>query len=167
MTALLHLLTALAAAVWPLQPQPSVVHGFDPPEAAWAAGHRGVDLLGRAGQAVRSTLPGTVAYVGTIAGRGVVVVSHGSRRTTYEPVGGSVRAGEPVLAGQRIGTLEYGGSHCLPRACLHWGLIEGRDHYLDPLSLLGCEPRPVRLWPVEPARPVGAPAGRPCATGPW
>ena len=60
---------------WPLRPRPAVVAGFDPPADPWGAGHRGVDLLGHAGQPVRAALPGTVTYAGGLAGRGVVVVS--------------------------------------------------------------------------------------------
>jgi murein DD-endopeptidase MepM/ murein hydrolase activator NlpD len=47
--------------VWPLVPQPDVVHGFDPPDSPYGAGHRGVDLAGSPGQPVRSALPGAVA----------------------------------------------------------------------------------------------------------
>jgi hypothetical protein len=94
-------------------------------------------------------LDGTVSFSGRIAGRGVVVVSHGGTRTTYEPVHGSLAVGTQVVAGQTVGSLELFGSHCLPRACLHWGLLEGSRHYLDPLSLIGCAPRPVRLLPVD------------------
>ena len=126
--------------VWPLAPEPTVVRAFDPPEDPWGAGHRGVDLLGSPGQPVRSALPGTVSWAGVLAGRGVVVVDHGATRTTYEPVVATVDVGASVRAGERIGRLEVGGSHCLPRACLHWGWIEGADHYLDPLRLVGAGP---------------------------
>lgn len=146
---LAHLVLAAASGVWPLQPQPTVVEGFDPPDVVWGAGHRGVDLSGSVGQPVRSALAGQVTFAGRIAGRGVVVVDHGGRRTTYEPLAATVGVGDPVLAGQTIGRLELLGSHCLPRACLHWGLIEGSDHYLDPLTLVACGPRPVRLLPLE------------------
>jgi len=76
----------------------------------------------------------------------VVVVGHGSTRTTYEPVTATVGVGDRVDAGQVIGRLELFGSHCFPRWCLHWGLIEGRQHYLDPLTLVGAAP--VRLLPL-------------------
>ena len=33
-----------AAWVWPLDPEPRVVRGFDPPDQPWGAWHRGVDL---------------------------------------------------------------------------------------------------------------------------
>jgi murein DD-endopeptidase MepM/ murein hydrolase activator NlpD len=186
---LAHLVVAVAAGVWPLQPQPPVEHAFDPPSVTWGAGHRGVDLRGSIGEPVHTALAGTVRFAGRIAGRGVVVVDHGLTRTTYEPVDASVHVGDQVAVGQVVGTLEWFGTHCLPRACLHWGLIEGADHYLDPLTLVGCGPQPVRLFPVEgplphspscsaagptPRDALGAAlrlvdvlAGRPFAAGPW
>lgn len=139
--------------VWPLRPVPEVVAGFDPPESTWGAGHRGVDLLGRLGQPVRSALPGTVTFTGTIAGRGVVTVDHGDTRTTYEPVTASRSPGTEVAVGDVIGHLDLAGSHCFPRACLHWGWLRG-ETYLDPLGLVGGGP--VRLLPLDgvPAAPA-------------
>jgi murein DD-endopeptidase MepM/ murein hydrolase activator NlpD len=131
---------APAHGVWPLRPRPTVVAAFDPPASRWGRGHRGVDLAGRVGQEVRSALPGRVTFAGRLAGRGVVVVDHGGTRTTYEPVAASVAVGDRVAAGAVIGRLELFGSHCFPRACLHWGLIEGRETYLDPLTLVGAAP---------------------------
>lgn len=128
------------SGVWPLSPRPLVQQRFDPPSVRWGRGHRGVDLAGRTGQPVSAALAGRVTYAGRLAGRGVVVVDHGSTRSTYEPVTASVRVGDSVSAGARIGRLELFGSHCFPRSCLHWGLIEGRDHYLDPLLLVGAVP---------------------------
>jgi murein DD-endopeptidase MepM/ murein hydrolase activator NlpD len=138
---------------WPLRPHPEVIERFDPPDSPYGAGHRGVDLLGQVGQQVRAALSGTVTYAGMLAGRGVVVVDHGTTRTTYEPVTASVTIGTPVATGSPIGTLEVAGSHCLPRACLHWGWIEG-ETYLDPLRLVGRGP--VRLLPLWRDEPVGA-----------
>jgi len=146
------------SGVWPLQPRPDVVRGFDPPHVRWGSGHRGVDLSGRVGQPVHAALAGTVSFAGRIAGRGVVVVDHGATRTTYEPVTASVRRGEGVGRGEVIGTLAWFGTHCLPAACLHWGLRAG-DLYLDPLSLVG-GPLPVRLLPLNGAAPLGAVPGR-------
>jgi len=157
---------------WPLRPQPEVIERFDPPDSPYGAGHRGVDLLGQVGQPVRAALGGTVTYAGLLAGRGVVVVTHGATRTTYEPVTASVTIGTPVATGSPIGTLEVVGSHCPPRACLHWGWIAG-DSYLDPLRLVGLGP--VRLLPLWRAEPVvttpfrlgGALGGTPLAAGLW
>jgi murein DD-endopeptidase MepM/ murein hydrolase activator NlpD len=138
------------SAVWPLAPAPEVVGGFDPPDSRWGAGHRGVDLAGSAGQAVRSALSGTVTFAGELAGRGVVTVDHGGTRTTYEPVDATVTVGDTVRAGDRIGRLQSGGSHCAPATCLHWGLLDG-ERYLDPLTLVGAGP--VRLLPLDGERP--------------
>ncbi len=158
--------------VWPLAPEPEVVAGFDPPDSPYAAGHRGVDLSGNPGQRVRSALPGTVTYAGALAGRGVVVVDHGPTRTTYEPVAATVSVGDHVSAGHRLGSLQLIGSHCFPRACLHWGWIRRADEtYLDPLRLVG--EGPVRLLPLWRDAPVGALrlgdvlAGRPVAAARW
>jgi murein DD-endopeptidase MepM/ murein hydrolase activator NlpD len=137
--------------VWPLQPEPAVVHGFDPPASPYAAGHRGVDLAGTAGQPVRTALAGRVTYAGPLAGTGVVVVSHGATRTTYQPVSATVHIGDQLGAGAPIGTLTLPGSHCFPSACLHWGWIAGKT-YLDPLRLVGAGP--VRLLPLWVAEPV-------------
>lgn len=132
--------------VWPLQPVPTVVAGFDPPADPWGPGHRGVDLLGRPGQPVAAALPGRVSFAAPLAGRGVVVVDHGDTRTTYEPVLASVAVGTPVTAGQVLGRLDLRGSHCFPRACLHWGWRRGST-YLDPLRLVGATR--VRLLPLD------------------
>jgi murein DD-endopeptidase MepM/ murein hydrolase activator NlpD len=147
------------SGVWPLRPRPEVVEGFDPPLDPWGSGHRGVDLLGTAGQPVLAALPGRVTFAGTLAGRGVVVVSHGDTRTTYEPVAADVSVGRSVAAAGRLGRLETFGSHCFPRACLHWGWLRG-EVYLDPLDLVGGGPvRLLPLWredPVNSAAPVAA-----------
>lgn len=141
--------------VWPLQPQPEVVRAFDPPATRFAAGHRGVDLAGSVGQPVQVALAGRVAFAAPLAGRGVVVVDHGATRTTYEPVAAGVRVGQEVLRGERLGTLELGGSHCFPRACLHWGWRRGAV-YLDPLLMVGSGPtRLLPLWRDEPVAPTG------------
>jgi murein DD-endopeptidase MepM/ murein hydrolase activator NlpD len=125
--------------VWPLTPPPQVVRAFDPPDSTWGAGHRGVDLAGSVGQVVRTSLAGRVTFATGLAGRGVVVVDHGPTRTTYEPVAATVRVGDVLARGQPIGTLELAGSHCFPRACLHWGWKRGAT-YLDPLLLVGGGP---------------------------
>jgi murein DD-endopeptidase MepM/ murein hydrolase activator NlpD len=144
--------------VWPLQPTPPVVRAFDPPDSTWGSGHRGVDLAGAVGQVVATALPGRVTFAARLAGRGVVVVDHGSTRTTYEPVVASVRVGDVLARGQPIGRLELAGSHCVPRACLHWGWKRG-DTYLDPLLLVGGGSIVLLpLWQETPVGPVTAPS---------
>lgn len=136
-----------ARGQWPLQPRPPIEEYFDPPAVRWGSGHRGADLRGRAGQPVRSALGGRVSFVGRIAGVPIVVVDHGSTRTTYQPVTATVGRGDRVAAGGVIGRLQRFGSHCSPAACLHWGWRRG-ETYLDPLVLVGAAPRPVRLLPL-------------------
>lgn len=132
---------------WPLAPTPPVIRPFEQPPQPWAAGHRGVDLLGSTGAAVLAAGAGTVTHSGVIAGRGTVTVTHrDGRRTTYEPLDDRSAVGTSVAGGDRVGTLAAGGSHCAPRSCLHWGLLVGRRDYRDPLSLLGSTK--VRLLPV-------------------
>jgi murein DD-endopeptidase MepM/ murein hydrolase activator NlpD len=159
-------------AVWPLDPEPAVLSGFDPPRTPWGPGHRGVDLAAAVGQPVRAARAGTVSFAGRLAGRGVVVVDHGDTRTTYEPVTAEVHVGDRLEAGARLGRLELFGSHCFPRACLHWGLLDG-ERYLDPLTLVGAGP--VRLLPWEgvlsagndaPAPQVVPPGWTPVGAGP-
>jgi murein DD-endopeptidase MepM/ murein hydrolase activator NlpD len=153
--------------VWPLRPVPGVVAGFDPPDSPYGAGHRGVDLAGTVGEVVRTALPGRISYAGSIAGRGVVVVDHGPTRTTYEPVTATADLGAPVARGDPIGTLQLGGSHCFPRACLHWGWLEG-ETYLDPLRLVGLGPvRLLPLWGGAPVPATGTAARLPTAYAAW
>jgi len=131
--------------VWPLDPRPAVARGFDPPSRPWLAGHRGVDLVGRAGQRVLSAGSGEVTFGGRLAGTGIVVVRSGDVRTTYQPVRATVAVGDVVASGDEIGRLEELGGHCLPVSCLHWGLLRGHA-YLDPLQLVGAGPP--RLLPL-------------------
>ena len=157
-------------AAWPLQPRPEIVRGFELPAKPWLPGHRGVDLAGRIGQPVLAATPGRVTYAGRLAGRGVVTITTGPRRTTYEPVVPEVAVGATVTTGTVIGRLSAAGSHCLPRACLHWGLLQGK-RYLNPLTLL--PRRPIRLLPLtaQPAvnsavNSVGNPADKPAGDPP-
>ena len=118
---------------WPLRKAPVVQREFAPPSLVWGSGHRGVDLVARPGEAIRAAASGRVVFAGSIAGKPIVSIDHGSVRTTYEPVITTLSVGERVALGQVIGILGAGG-HC--RGCLHWGLREGKN-YLDPLLLLG------------------------------
>lgn len=140
---------------WPVgAPRPVVVRGWDPPSSPYAAGHRGVDLAAGPGTAVRAAARGRVVFAGRVAGRGVLSIALTGTgdpplRITYEPVRPLVAAGDEVVAGQAVATLEPGGTHC-PVSCLHWGLLRG-DAYLDPLSLLPpwmLRRAPSRLLPV-------------------
>ena len=163
------LLAAVVASVPFLPPAPAlaptwvapldgpivVARAFAPPATRWGAGHRGVDLSAPVGAVVRAAGAGTVSFASDLAGRGVLVVTHGALRTTYEPVTPIAAVDEYVLAGEAVAYLDPGhGSVAPPSALLHWGLLQG-DEYLDPLSLL--RRGPSRLVPVAPAQAADAP----------
>ncbi|MFI6657119.1 murein hydrolase activator EnvC family protein [Streptomyces sp. NPDC050523] len=136
---------------WPVGTHPTVLRGWEPPATLYGRGHRGVDLAAPPGAPVRAAAPGRVSFAGRVAGRGVVSVglTGTDLRTTYEPVKASVKKGDEVEAGEVVGTVEPGASHCTV-TCVHWGLLRGGT-YLNPLSLLppGLLRRgPSRLLPV-------------------
>lgn len=131
---------ATSGWVWPLQPQPRVVRGFDPPDVQWSAGHRGVDLAASVGQAVLSPADGVVSFSGTIAGTPVVVVAHpDGRRSTFQPVTTSFPRGFWVSRGQAVAVVSDVSGHCFPTTCVHWGVLRGKQ-YLDPLAFVGRAP---------------------------
>lgn len=138
---------------WPLQPEPEVLRGFEPPEQVWARGHRGADLGARAGTPVYAAADGVVAFTGRVVDRTVISIDHADGiRTTYEPVDPVVGAGDQVRAGAVIGHLARfdTGVHC-GTDCLHWGARIGGQDYLDPLLLVGHRPVVIRLYPLQPA----------------
>lgn len=138
---------ALAQQPATVPPLPGpVLRGFQVGEQNWLPGHRGVDLAGNAGQLVVAAAPGTISWVGTIAGVPMMTVEHpGGLRTTYQPVEAILPPGSLVSAGQAIAIL--GDGHCALQACLHWGLRDG-ETYLDPIAwLAGGGAGNVRLLP--------------------
>ncbi|MFE5855078.1 peptidoglycan DD-metalloendopeptidase family protein [Streptomyces sp. NPDC056500] len=156
---------ASTARSWPVgPPRPLVVRGWEPPASPYGPGHRGVDLSAAPGTVVRAAAAGRIAFAGRVAGRGVLSISLTEAvstdtplRTTYEPVDALLPMGAEVSAGQPVGRVASGGSHCRT-GCLHWGLRRG-PQYLDPLSLL--PPQLLghagpRLLPVIGTPPLGA-----------
>lgn len=124
-----------------------MVRAFRPPATPYGAGHRGVDLAGRAGQAVLAVDAGVVSHAGVVAGRGTVTVRHAAGlASTYEPVAAEVTAGAVLARGQPLGRLQGARSHCAPTACLHLGARRGAQ-YVDPLVFLRGER--VRLLPLR------------------
>ena len=112
----------------------------------------------RPGRDARTTGPGRAARAGSRSPAGWPAAAswwsttaRPARPTSPSPP--PTRSGTVVAAGDPIGSLELVGSHCFPRACLHWGWIRG-ETYLDPLDLVGAGP--VRLLPLWRAEPVPA-----------
>ncbi|WP_082812472.1 M23 family metallopeptidase [Cellulomonas timonensis] len=114
----------------------TVLRAFERPPAAWAAGHRGVDLAASTGEQVRAPADGTVAFVGLVVDRRVLAIAHpDGRRSTLEPVASDLSPGAVVRQGDAVGHVEPGAGHCAPLSCVHWGVREG-EAYLDPLTLI-------------------------------
>jgi murein DD-endopeptidase MepM/ murein hydrolase activator NlpD len=129
---------------WPAEPAPDVLAPFDPPPEPWLSGHRGVDLAAADGSDVLAPEAGRVSFAGTVVDRGVVTIDHGSGlRSSFEPVDSSLRKGDPVAAGDVVGTVS-GTTHCSPN-CLHWGVRLG-EAYVNPLQFV-IDLRPSVLLP--------------------
>ncbi|HLU59776.1 MAG TPA: M23 family metallopeptidase [Pseudonocardia sp.] len=145
-------------------PPPRIGTRFRAPPHPYGRGHRGVDLVGTAGQPVLAARAGTVVFAGPIGPRAVVSIDHDDGlRTTYEPVRPVVRPGTLVRAGEVLGLLDAGHPGCPVAACLHWGVRRGPVEYLDPLVLL--RPPAVRLLPVPDPWPDPSAADRAFAAG--
>lgn len=128
----------------------AVLRAFAPPSTAFGAGHRGVDLDVAPGDPVFAAADGTVQHAGPVAGRVWVSIAHADGVvTSYGPLAGvTVRHGDRVRRGQRLGRLAPGGHGDGDRdRGLHWGARRG-FRYLDPLSLLDAGvPRPSLVGP--------------------
>ncbi len=139
----LLLLTAPEPWVPPVQPM-IIERFFEPPPAPYSAGNRGVDIETYPGAPVRSPQDGIVFFSGKIANVGIVSINHDNLKTTFQPIKPIVKAGQFVRRNQIIGYVSEAGSHCEPRTCLHWGLVEEK-RYLNPLSVLNSK---ARLLPI-------------------
>lgn len=115
-----------------------LMRDFAPPSVRWGAGHRGVDILAAPEATVRAPHEGTVAFVGVVVDRPLVVVTHpDGLRSTLEPVIGELTVGDRVARGEPLGRIAPGSAtHCAPATCLHWGVRRG-ETYVDPLALVG------------------------------
>jgi hypothetical protein len=128
-------------------PVPGAVLGaFVEPDHAYAAGHRGVDLVAALGDPVRAAAGGEVTFAGsTAAGRWVSVRHADGVVTSYGALEAlQVAAGDVVTRGQILATAS--GRHApdvlRPQPGLHWSARRG-EVYLDPLALLDAPlPRP-------------------------
>jgi murein DD-endopeptidase MepM/ murein hydrolase activator NlpD len=128
--------------VWPVD-EFRLERGYEAPAHRYGPGHRGVDMRGDPRIAVRAPASGTVAFSGSVAGRGILTIDHGEGLvTTLEPVASDLVAGAAVTRGERVATLAVGG-HAPPGA-LHFGVrLDGE--YINPMLLVDEVPRAVLL----------------------
>jgi murein DD-endopeptidase MepM/ murein hydrolase activator NlpD len=118
-----------------------VVAPYRQPAHAYGPGHRGVDL--RTSGPVTSPAAGVIAFVGSVAGRGVLTIDHGGGFvSTLEPVESPLAPGTTVARGQIVATATTG-AHAPPGA-VHFGVrLDGE--YINPLLLIGEVPRAILL----------------------
>ena len=179
----LSLLTLLALSIapdagaspgwrWPVEGEvlTSYRNGDDP----YARGqHRGIDIAAPPGTRVAAATAGVVTFAGIAGDSGVTVsvrTADGTFDTSYlHLAGASVRRGEPVSAGDAIGTVGTTGRRSAEEPHLHFGVREAgsRHGYRDPLTLLPppaapserpASPRPVPVALPEPLAPTTVPA---------
>ena len=118
-----------------------VVDGFRPPPCPWCAGNRGIEYATADGSAVRSAEAGVVTFSGDVAGTQYVVVelANGWLLTYGRLASRRVVAGDPVLAGTRLGSTSHE---------FFFGL-RVRGEYRDPAPWIGRWIGRPRLVPVD------------------
>ena len=140
---------SLGSYAWPVTGE--VIRGFDAPTGPFGAGHRGIDIQGAPGAAVRAAEAGVVAFAGKVAGELHVSIDHPDGvRTSYAFLSGvAVKAGDLVARGEPVGSVGAGHAGS-PVAHLHRG-ARFAGVYIDPMLLL--EGRSlvgmIRLAPLE------------------
>ena len=113
-----------------------VLRRFERPAQRWSRGHRGVDIAASVGTSVLAPADGVVTVSRMVVNRDVLTIEHpDGLRSSLEPLAGGVEEGTVVLAGDVVGAVADGGTHCGGIDCLHWGVRRGAE-YIDPLSLL-------------------------------
>lgn len=128
--------------IWPAT-DARVERSFVAPVHAYAPGHRGLDLCLTTSQIISAPDDGTVAFVGQVAGRGVLTIDHGQGVvSTLEPVDSAMVVGAAVHKGDAVAQLSLGGH--ASAGCFHLGArLDGE--YVNPMIFLGGIPRPVLL----------------------
>jgi Peptidase family M23 len=156
---------AWAEWVWPLRGEVITPYrnGSDP----YASGqHRGIDIAGPPGATVVAAATGEVRFAGTAGSSGLTVsvrTGDGRYDTSYLHLSSTaVREGDPVAAGQRLGTVGTTGTRSATAPHLHFGVRDAgsRHAYHDPLGFL---PPPTA---AEPPRGAPAPQPSPVPVGP-
>ncbi len=137
-----HSDVAAAGWAWPVRGF-RLERAYEAPAHRYGAGHRGIDLRADPDTAVRAPASGTIAFVGPVAGRGILTIDHGGGLvTTLEPVESELAVGAVVERGQEVAGLELGGH--TPPGALHFGVRKDGE-YINPMALLGEVPHAVLL----------------------
>lgn len=138
-----------AAATWKWPVRGDVVAAFADAGGPYAAGqHRGIDVAAPVGTPVVAAVGGVVRFNGLVGSSGLTVAirtAAGRFDTAYLHLAtASVRTGQAVGAGERIGTVGTSGTsgrRSTAAAHLHFGVRDaGTRHYRDPLAFLPPSP---------------------------
>jgi murein DD-endopeptidase MepM/ murein hydrolase activator NlpD len=156
-----------AADTWRWPVRGDVVTDFAAAGGPYAAGqHRGIDVAAAVGEPVVAATDGVVRFSG-MAGTSGLTVSVRTRDGRYDTsylhlAAATVRAGEAVTAGTRLGVVGTSGSGSAAAPHLHFGVRDaGTRRYRDPLGLL-----PPRPGGRELPRGVPVPLSGPLRAGP-
>ena len=167
-TSLVALCLSGPASAWSWPADGDVLRPFTLGGDAYAAGqHRGIDVAGADGSAVRAPASGTVSFAGSLPtyGRGVTILTSDGYAVTLVHLGSiGVAKGDSVAEGSSVGTMGSSGDaeHAVPTVHLGVRVASEAEGYVDPLDLLP----PRSAAPVQPPpAPSPAPAPAP-ATGP-
>jgi hypothetical protein len=150
---------AWAAWQWPLDGELITPYrnGDDP----YAGGqHRGIDIAGSVGENVVAAAGGEVRFAGTAGSSGLTVsvrTADGFDTSYLHLSSISVRAGDRLSAGDRVGAVGTSGARSAEQPHLHFGVREAgsRYAYRDPLDFL---PPPASRPAPESPHPAPAPA---------
>src|SRR4051794_6682004 len=153
-----------AAGDWAWPVHGEVLTQFRNGDDPYAAGqHRGVDIAAPLGTPVVAASAGTVVFAGVVGSSGLVVSERsadGRYELSYLHLSAvSVRRGDVVGRGDRVGASGVSGTRSVEQPHLHFGVREAGDRhaYLDPLTFLapppaeGPQPEPAAVPVREPA----------------
>ncbi len=159
-TGLVALCLSGPASAWSWPADGDVLRPFTLGGDAYAAGqHRGIDVAGADGSAVRAPASGTVSFAGSLPtyGRGVTILTSDGYAVTLVHLGSiGVAKGDSVAEGSSVGTMGSSGDaeHAVPTVHLGVRVASEAEGYVDPLDLLP----PRSAAPVQPPAPSPAPA---------
>ena len=159
-TSLVALCLSGPASAWSWPADGDVLRPFTLGGDAYAAGqHRGIDVAGADGSAVRAPASGTVSFAGSLPtyGRGVTILTSDGYAVTLVHLGSiGVAKGDSVAEGSSVGTMGSSGDaeHAVPTVHLGVRVATEAEGYVDPLGLL----------PPRSAAPVQPPGAFACSS---
>ena len=154
------------ASAWSWPADGDVLRPFTLGGDAYAAGqHRGLDVAGAEGSAVRAPASGTVSFAGSLPtyGRGITILTSDGYAVTLVHLGSiGVAKGDTVAEGSSVGTMGSSGEaeHAVPSVHLGVRVATEAEGYVDPLGLLPPRPAAPAQPPAASPAPAPAPRGR-------